>query len=357
MQTTARKSSAERTDFILETLLLNAENSGATETVAEILKNGGLAAIPTETVYGLAANAFDPAACANIFKAKGRPGDNPLIVHICNMDMLKDVVEEVPEKAKILAEKFWPGPLTMIMKKSDKIPMVTSANLPTVAVRFPAHHVAQRIIAEAELPLAAPSANLSGSPSPTTFEHCVHDLLGRVDAIIDGGPCAVGVESTIISFAEETPMLLRPGYVTLEQLRGAIGEVGLSKAVLEKLGDGEKVLSPGMKYKHYAPKAKVSLVKGSREQYVKYVNEHADEHGVFALCFDEEAPVLKTSTVCYGSEYSDAEQAERLFDALRELDELGALRVYAHSPRTTGVGMAVYNRLVRAAGFDIITLD
>lgn len=357
MQTTARKSSAERNDFILETLLLNAENSGATETVAEILKNGGLAAIPTETVYGLAANAFDPAACANIFKAKGRPGDNPLIVHICNMDMLKDVVEEVPEKAKILAEKFWPGPLTMIMKKSDKIPMVTSANLPTVAVRFPAHHVAQRIIAEAGLPLAAPSANLSGSPSPTTFEHCVHDLLGRVDAIIDGGPCAVGVESTIISFAEETPMLLRPGYVTLEQLRGAIGEVGLSKAVLEKLGDGEKVLSPGMKYKHYAPKAKVSLVKGSREQYVKYVNEHADEHGVFALCFDEEAPVLKTSTVCYGSEYSDAEQAERLFDALRELDELGALRVYAHSPRTTGVGMAVYNRLVRAAGFDIITLD
>lgn len=357
MQTTARKSSAERNDFILETLLLNAENSGATETVAEILKNGGLAAIPTETVYGLAANAFDPAACANIFKAKGRPGDNPLIVHICNMDMLKDVVEEVPEKAKILAEKFWPGPLTMIMKKSDKIPMVTSANLPTVAVRFPAHPVAQRIIAEAGLPLAAPSANLSGSPSPTTFEHCVHDLLGRVDAIIDGGPCAVGVESTIISFAEETPMLLRPGYVTLEQLRGAIGEVGLSKAVLERLGDGEKVLSPGMKYKHYAPKAKVSLVKGSREQYVKYVNEHADEHGVFALCFDEEAPVLKTSTVCYGSEYSDAEQAERLFDALRELDELGALRVYAHSPRTTGVGMAVYNRLVRAAGFDIITLD
>ncbi len=341
----------------METLLLNAENSGATETVAEILKNGGLAAIPTETVYGLAANAFDPVACANIFKAKGRPGDNPLIVHICNMDMLKDVVEEVPEKAKILAEKFWPGPLTMIMKKSDKIPMVTSANLPTVAVRFPAHPVAQRIIAEAGLPLAAPSANLSGSPSPTTFEHCVHDLLGRVDAIIDGGPCAVGVESTIISFAEETPMLLRPGYVTLEQLRGAIGEVGLSKAVLEKLGDGEKVLSPGMKYKHYAPKAKVSLVKGSREQYVKYVNEHADEHGVFALCFDEEAPVLKTSTVCYGSEYSDAEQAERLFDALRELDELGALRVYAHSPRTTGVGMAVYNRLVRAAGFDIITLD
>lgn len=341
----------------METLLLDAENDGAIKTVAEILKRGGLVAIPTETVYGLAANAFDPVACGNIFKAKGRPGDNPLIVHICDIDMLGDVVSEFPEKAKTLAEKFWPGPLTMIMKKSDKIPMVTSANLPTVAVRFPAHPVAQRIIRETGLPLAAPSANLSGSPSPTTFEHCVHDLMGRVDAIIDGGACSVGVESTIISFAEETPMLLRPGYVTLEQLRDAIGEVGLSKAVLEKLGDGERVLSPGMKYKHYAPKARVSLVKGTSEQYTEYVNEHSYEDGVFALCFDEDAPVLKVSTVCYGSEYSDAQQAERLFDALRELDEVGAKRVYAHSPKTTGVGMAVYNRLVRAAGFDIIELD
>ena len=341
----------------METLLLDAENDGAIKTVAEILKRGGLVAIPTETVYGLAANAFDPVACGNIFKAKGRPGDNPLIVHICNIDMLGDVVSEFPEKAKILAEKFWPGPLTMIMKKSDKIPMVTSANLPTVAVRFPAHPAAQRIIRETGLPLAAPSANLSGSPSPTTFGHCVHDLMGRVDAIIDGGACSVGVESTIISFAEETPMLLRPGYVTLEQLRDAIGEVGLSKAVLEKLGDGERVLSPGMKYKHYAPKARVSLVKGTSEKYIEYVNEHSYEDGVFALCFDEDAPVLKVSTVCYGSEYSDAQQAERLFDALRELDEVGAKRVYAHSPKTTGVGMAVYNRLVRAAGFDIIELD
>lgn len=341
----------------METLLLDAENDGAIKTVAEILKRGGLAAIPTETVYGLAANAFDPVACGNIFKAKGRPGDNPLIVHICDIDMLGDVVSEFPEKAKILAEKFWPGPLTMIMKKNDKIPMVTSANLPTVAVRFPAHPAAQRIIRETGLPLAAPSANLSGSPSPTTFEHCVHDLMGRVDAIIDGGACSVGVESTIISFAEETPMLLRPGYVTLEQLRDAIGEVELSKAVLEKLGDGERVLSPGMKYKHYAPKARVSLVKGTSEKYIEYVNEHSYEDGVFALCFDEDAPVLKVSTVCYGSEYSDAQQAERLFDALRELDKAGAKRVYAHSPKTTGVGMAVYNRLVRAAGFDIIELD
>ena len=340
----------------METLLFDAKNPGATDAVAEILKRGGLAAIPTETVYGLAANAFDGEACANIFKAKGRPGDNPLIVHICDMEMLSDVVSEVPEGARLLAEKFWPGPLTIIMKKSGKIPMVTSANLPTVAVRFPAHPVAREIIKKTGLPLAAPSANLSGSPSPTTFQHCVNDLMGRVDAIIDGGPCSVGVESTIISLAGKKPVLLRPGYVTLEQLRETLGEVELSKAVLEKLDEGEKVLSPGMKYKHYAPKAAVSLVKGSSEKYVNFVNEHAGE-GVYALCFDEEAPVLKTKTVTYGSEFSDAEQAEHIFEALRELDSLGAKRVFAHSPKITGVGLAVYNRLVRAAGFDVIELD
>ncbi len=341
----------------METLFLDAKQEGAVETAAEILKRGGLVAIPTETVYGLAANAFDETACANIFKAKGRPGDNPLIVHICRMEMLGDIVTEVPEKARKLAEKFWPGPLTMIMKKSDKIPMVTSAHLPTVAVRFPAHPVARAIIEAADLPLAAPSANLSGRPSTTTFQHCVNDLTGRVDAIIDGGPCSVGLESTIISFAGEVPVLLRPGFITLEQLRETIGEVEVSHAVLEKLNEGETVLSPGMKYKHYAPKARVSLLRGSSESYIRYVNEHADEKGVFALCFTEEAPALSVKTVTYGSEFSDAEQAEKIFDALRELDDMGAERVFAHSPKTTGVGLAVYNRLIRAAGFDIIDLE
>lgn len=339
----------------METLLFDAKNEGSIEAVANILKNGGLAAVPTETVYGLAANAFDAEACANIFKAKGRPGDNPLIVHICNMEMLSDIVEEVPEGAKKLAEKYWPGPLTMIMKKSEKIPDVTSAGLPSVAVRFPSHPVARAIIEKTKLPLAAPSANLSGSPSPTTFEHCVHDLMGRVDAIIDGGASSVGVESTIISFAGEKPVLLRPGYVTLEQLCEELGEVEVSHAVLEKLEEGEKVLSPGMKYKHYAPKAKVTLIKADSEEYIKYVNEHAGE-GVFALCFDEEAEKLNVSTVCYGSEFSDAQQAEHIFDALRKIDESGAERVFAHSPKATGIGLAVYNRLIRAAGFDVIEL-
>ena len=339
----------------METLLFDSKNEGSIKAVADILKNGGLAAIPTETVYGLAANAFDAEACADIFKAKGRPGDNPLIVHISDLSMLEGIVAEFPEGAKLLAEKFWPGPLTMIMKKSENIPDVTSAGLPSVAVRFPAHPVARAIIDEAKLPLAAPSANLSGSPSPTSFEHCVHDLVGRVDAIIDGGACSVGVESTIISFAGEKPVLLRPGYVTLEQLREVLGEVEVSHAVLEKLEDGEKVLSPGMKYKHYAPKAQVTLVKARSEDDINFVNEHAEE-GIFALCFDEEAEKLSLSTVCYGSEFSDEEQAEHIFDALRIIDESGAKRVFAHSPKVTGIGLAVYNRLIRAAGFDVIEL-
>lgn len=339
----------------METKLFNAKNPKDIQAVAKILKNGGLVAIPTETVYGLAADAFNAESCANIFKAKGRPGDNPLIVHISNMNMLKDIVSEIPEEAKALAEKFWPGPLTIIMKKNDKIPNVTSANLPTIAVRFPSHPVARAIIDEAKIPLAAPSANISGSPSPTSFEHCVHDLLGRVDGIIDGGVSSVGVESTIISLAGDTPVLLRPGFVTIEELREVLEKVELSHAVLEKLLEGEKVLSPGMKYKHYAPKARVILLKAKSEDYVKYVNEHDDE-GVFALCFSEEAPMLKTETVIYGSEFSDAEQAEHIFEALRALDERGAKTVFAHSPKISGIGLAVYNRLVRAAGFDIIEL-
>lgn len=340
----------------METKLYRADEPGAIAAVAGILRNGGLAAIPTETVYGLAANAYDETACANVFRAKGRPGDNPLIVHIADINEIYDIVEEFPEGAKLLAEKFWPGPLTMIMKKSDRIPLVTSGGLMTVAVRFPRHPVAHEIIKEAGVPLAAPSANLSGSPSPTTFQHCVNDLMGRVDAIIDGGPSDVGVESTIISFAGETPTLLRPGYVTLEELRDTLGRVDLSPAVLEKLKEGEVALSPGMKYKHYAPKGAVTMVKGDPSGYVDFVNGKAKEEKVYALCFTEDAPLLECPCVCYGSADSDEEQAERLFDALRELDARGAERVYARAPRTTGVGLAVYNRLIRACGFDIIEL-
>ena len=339
----------------METLLLNAETPGDLERAAEILKNGGLAAIPTETVYGLAADAFNEAAVHGIFAAKGRPSDNPLIVHISDMDMIGRIAASVPPEAYTLARRFWPGPLTMIMKKRPEVPYATSGGLDTVAIRFPSHPAAHKIIELAGTPLAAPSANLSGSPSPTTFQHCVNDLMGRVDAIVDGGPCSVGVESTVITLAGERPVLLRPGYVTLEQLRDTLGDVELAAAVLEKMADGEVAASPGMKYKHYAPKAQVSLVKAGRDEYISYVNAHAGD-GVFALCFSEDVPKLAVKTVCYGSEFSDEEQAAEVFDALRRLDELGAKRVYAHSPEIKGVGLAVYNRLVRAAGFDIITL-
>lgn len=339
----------------METAFYETADEKSINAVAQILRNGGIAAIPTETVYGLGANAYDENACSNVFKAKGRPGDNPLIVHISDLNQINDIVTDFPQKAKILADKFWPGPLTMIMKKSDRIPLVTSGGLDTVAVRFPSHPVAHEIIKKAGVPIAAPSANLSGSPSPTTYIHCVKDLSGRVDAIINGGPCDVGVESTIISFASDVPILLRPGYITLEQLRDAIGTVSLSKAVLEKLGDGETALSPGMKYKHYAPKGTVIMVKG--EPYVDFVNKKFEENeNTAALCFTEDIDELKCKSVSMGNRDDDLQQAERLFDALRTLDDMEAKLVYARAPKITGVGLAVYNRLIRACGFEIIEL-
>ena len=230
----------------MKTLILN-ENE--IEKAADIIKNGGLVAMPTETVYGLAANALDGKAVAKIFKAKGRPMDNPLIVHISDISQIYPLVREFPEKARILAEKFWAGPLTIILPKSDIIPDEVSAGLDTVAIRFPSNKIAQALISKS-MPLAAPSANLSGSPSPTNARHVFDDMNGRIDAIIDGGECEVGVESTVITLATDTPRLLRPGGITVEQLREAIGDVIIDDAVLNPLKSGEKAASPGMKYKH-----------------------------------------------------------------------------------------------------------
>lgn len=337
-------------------LITERDGEAGLDEAAGLLRAGKLVAIPTETVYGLAANALDGAAVKNIFAAKGRPQDNPLIVHIAETEEIIPLVKNFDERARALAKAYWPGPLTMILPKSDIIPDEVCAGLDTVAIRMPSHPVAHEIIKKCGFPLAAPSANTSGKPSPTTAAHVMNDMDGKIAAVVDGGSCSVGVESTVVTLACEVPRVLRPGGITPDQLRAVLGEVEIDKAVFKALENGEKVLSPGMKYKHYAPKAKVSLVKGSSEKYVDFVNEHAGD-GVYALCFDEEAPVLRVKTVPYGSEFSDAEQAERLFDALRELDELGAERVFAHSPKITGVGLAVYNRLVRAAGFDIIELD
>lgn len=337
-----------------EHIIINsAADTDGINRVAEILKQGGIVAIPTETVYGLAANALDPDAVAKIFKAKGRPQDNPLIVHVSSIDMLKPLVKEFTASAKALTDKYWPGPLTVILERTDIVPQEVSAGLDTVALRFPKNEVAAAIIKETGLPIAAPSANLSGSPSPTTAEHCIKDLDGKVDAIVISGDCEVGLESTVVSLVG-TPRLLRPGAVTIEQLKSVLGEISVDPAVLAEPEKNKPVASPGMKYKHYAPKTKIVLVESDHDEYVKYVNSQTAE-GVYALCFIEDKTDLKVPTVCYGHSNGSG-QAEGLFAALRELDELGAKIAYAHSPSLEGVGLAVYNRLIRAAAFCTIKL-
>lgn len=329
----------------------NELNTEAIEKAGEILRAGEVVAIPTETVYGLAANAYDGNAVSKIFKAKGRPQDNPLIVHIAKVETLSDLVAEVPEAAKKLAAAFWPGPLTMILPKSEKIPDAVSAGLPTVAVRMPSHPVAHAVIEAAGVPLAAPSANLSGSPSPTNAKYVLDDMQDRIPLILDGGSSAVGVESTVITLATERPRVLRPGGITVEQLRALLGEVDVDDAVLHKLAEGVRAASPGMKYKHYAPRADITIVKGTFEEFRRYVK--TKEKDAFVLCFAGEEKYFPHA-VTYGREDDGLSQANRLFDALRELDEQGAKTVYARCPALSGVGLAVYNRLIRAAGFKIV---
>ena len=321
------------------------------------LRDGMLAGIPTETVYGLAANALDGKAVAQIFEAKGRPMDNPLIVHISDFSQIErfSLVSEIPEKAYKLAERFWPGPLTVIMPKGTAIPDEVSAGLDTVAVRFPSHPVTKAVITAADRPLAAPSANTSGSPSPTTAGHVYHDMQGKIPYILDGGICEVGVESTVVTLCTPVPMLLRPGGITLEQLKDVLGEVEVNDAVLHQLKDGEKAESPGMKYKHYAPKADLILVKADNEKYIGFVNERADEK-TGALCYDEDVPYLNVKTFAFGGKDDYTSQANRLFDALREIDETDVQTVYGRCPDTQGLAMAVYNRLIRSAGFEVIEL-
>lgn len=326
----------------------------AIERAGEIIKEGGLVAMPTETVYGLAANALDGKAVKSIYAAKGRPSDNPLIVHISKKEQWSALVEQIPEEAEALANAFWPGPLTVILKKSELIPPETSGGLETVAVRMPSNSIARRVIDAAGVPLAAPSANLSGRPSPTRAQHVIDDLDGKINMIIDGGECEVGVESTVVTLAVDEPTLLRPGGVTVEMLESVLGTVKIADAVIHELPKGETAASPGMKYKHYAPKAEVTLVKGDIERFISILKEHKGEKPA-ALCYDDDLPLLSGFTaLSFGREDDPAEQANDLFNALRELDELGAKTVYARLPSLQGLGLAVYNRLVRAAGFKIV---
>lgn len=318
-----------------------------------LLRDGQVVGMPTETVYGLAGNAYSDDAVKRIFEAKGRPQDNPLIVHISEFSEIYDLVSEVPEKAKILADAFWPGPLTIILPKSNKVPMSVTGGLDTVAVRCPSHPVANKLIKATGLPLAAPSANLSGKPSPTKAEHVYADLKGRIPMIIDGGECDEGVESTVITLATPVPRLLRPGNVTVSQLRSVIGEVQVDDAVLNPLKSGERVSSPGMKYKHYSPTADITLLRGKYESFCKYVNEFADSN-TYAMVFDGEGESLKVPFISYGAE-NYRNLAHSLFDSLRELDERGAVRAFVRYPDDENEdNLAVLNRLLRAAGFKVI---
>lgn len=334
---------------------INSPDDKNIKAVGEILRDGGLAAIPTETVYGLAGNALDGGCAEKIFKAKGRPSDNPLIVHISSLSQWVPLVTDIPESAKALAEAFWPGPLTIILPKSNLIPKEVSGGLDTVAVRMPENEIARAIIESAGVPLAAPSANLSGKPSPTSASHVIDDMTGRIDAIVDSGDCNVGVESTVLTLATNPPRLLRPGQVTPEMLTEVLGEIEIDDAVFDKLLDGQQAASPGMKYKHYSPDASVILVKGSFDKFAEYVSNNAVD-GTVALCFDGEEKKLNVPCVTYGKKNDPSSQAKHIFDALRTVDKIGAKQVFARFPENEGMGLAVFNRLLRAAAFNIIEL-
>jgi L-threonylcarbamoyladenylate synthase len=318
--------------------------------VAQLLQEGQVVGIPTETVYGLAANALDPTAVIKIFEAKNRPADNPLIVHISHIDQLTDLVSSLPETAKKLADAFWPGPLTMVLPRSQKIPDVVTAGGNTVAVRLPSHPIARAIIDAAGLPLAAPSANRSGSPSPTTAAHVMNDLDGIIPAVFDGGASEVGLESTVISLVGDVPRLLRPGGITPRQLEEVLGVIEIDPSITSDI-HLTAVSSPGMKYKHYAPKAKVTLLCGDSDAFVQYVNQQSASDTA-VLCFEEEAENIQLPTLCMGSCNRPQEVAHNLFALLRQADEMGLKQIYAHCPQKDGIGLAVYNRLIRAAAFD-----
>ncbi len=322
---------------------------------ARLLKDGEVVGFPTETVYGLGANAFDGSAVKKIFQAKGRPGDNPLIVHISGFEQLDGLVTEIPALAVKCAKAFWPGPLTMIMPKSDKIPDTTSGGLDTVGIRMPSDKTAGRLISACGFPLAAPSANLSGSPSPTTAQHVFKDMNGRIPAIIDGGFCGVGVESTVISFeGTDGIRLLRPGFVSPEDLREITENVIIDKGVTESLGADAKVRSPGMKYKHYAPKAEITIIDGDLEKFRNYAIKNGNTDTALMIFEKSDAEGIDFPALCCGK--TDEEQARNLFDVLRELDNIGVKQAFARCPSKSGVGLAVYNRLLRAAAFRVIKL-
>ncbi|MDO5558679.1 MAG: L-threonylcarbamoyladenylate synthase [Oscillospiraceae bacterium] len=331
--------------------LSNTEND--LEIAALLLKNGEIVGIPTETVYGLGADATNADAVRKIFEVKGRPSDNPMIVHICDMDMLREYADDIPTVVYRLAEKFWPGPLTMVLSKRSNIPDVVSAGLDTIGLRMPDNEATLKIIKNLGRPVAAPSANKSGYPSPTTAQHVYDDMNGKIAAVVDAGPCTVGVESTVISFeGYDSVRILRPGYITPEQLRTVVDDVVVDNSITsDEPVNVQEVRSPGMKYKHYSPKARVILVREGLEMFKKYVSQQSDENA-YSLIFDYDVPDFPYKYMTYGS--TPEEQAQQIFAKLREADKMGIETLYVRAPRKEGVGLAVYNRLIRAAGYEVV---
>ena len=341
----------------MQTLLLSASDPAAPALAAELIRRGELVAIPTETVYGLGADGLNEEAVAKIFLAKGRPQDNPLILHVAEAGDMEKFCHSIPEAAYKLAEAFWPGPLTMVLPARDIIPKRTTAGLSTVAVRCPDSDVTREIIRLSGVPIAAPSANISGKPSTTTAEHVRHDHDGKIDAIVDGGPCRVGVESTIVDLTEDRPRLLRPGGITPEQLIEVLGDLVIDKAVTAQIDKDAVVKAPGMKYRHYAPAEPVVIVSGSREKAAAYIHAHFTP-GDRVLCFEEELPLYQDcAPLAYGREADVNTLSAGLFSALRILDDPGIHQVYARCPVGGGVAYAVQNRLKKAAAFHIVDAE
>ena len=338
---------------------LTEEDKKKIETAGDILKQGGLVAFPTETVYGLGADALNPEASKKIYAAKGRPSDNPLIVHISNMKALEKITSEIPEKAKKMAEQFWPGPLTMIFPKSEQVPLETTGGLETVAVRMPNHPIALALIDAGGGYIAAPSANTSGKPSPTRAEHVALDMDGKIPMILDGGAVGIGIESTIVDFSTEIPMILRPGYITPEMIQKVIGEVKMDPG-LSMDDPTAHPKAPGMKYKHYAPKADLILVNGAQEKVIQKINElvsMAQESGkktgvigTDETCGRYQAGIVKS----IGTRSEEDTIARHLYGILREFDDLDVDVIYSESFSTPRIGQAIMNRMLKAAGHQVI---
>ena len=361
LQVISRNKEVETEIIVIKESEMDKEAFEGLRRAGQIIRDGGLVAFPTETVYGLGGDALNPMSSRKIYAAKGRPSDNPLIVHVANMDDLAGIVKEVPVAARKLADAFWPGPLTMIMNKNDKVPYETTGGLDTVAIRMPNNKIALELIRQSGGYIAAPSANTSGRPSPTVARYCVEDLSGKIEMIIDGGQVGIGLESTIVDLTSPVPMILRPGYITAQMLKDVLGEISIDKTIIDSTST-ERPKAPGMKYKHYAPKGDLMIVQGAQEQVVSYINEQSkiaasEGKKVGIIATDTTRELYKADVVkSVGNRQDERTIAHELFKVLREFDDENIDVMFSESFDDSGIGQAIMNRLLKAAGHNIKTV-